>query len=154
MLGIPMDIRLATGCRSLMIRGQIWVLYFLWQLTAPSLQLSYPFGFVTSVSSCLCPDSRFSSFSLHLKLIFPRDPFLTSFSNLHCFWAAHPNKELPNILKCSNIVCTVIPNFSPEQQVSIFNCLQVVAVWLTHKSLKLNYVPNSWISLLHCFCKW
>lgn len=104
-----MDIRLAAGCRSLMIREQIWVLYS-WPL--PPCNSLTPSVFVTSVSSCLCPISRSSSFSLLLKLIFPRDPFLSSFSNLHCLWAAHPNKELPNILKCSNIICTVIPNFS------------------------------------------
>lgn len=39
-------------------------------------------------------------------------------------------------------ICNFSADFSPEQQIYLFNCLQVIAACLTHKSLRRNYVQN------------
>lgn len=130
------------------------------QLTSLSLQLSsYPFGFDGTNLSWSFYISSTSSFSLLLKLIFPRDPFWACFFTIYYLWATYPSKRLPNMLTCSNMydgpkICNFSLDFSPKQQIYISHCLQDVATWLTHKCLKFSMSQTEFIMLLLCLCAW
>lgn len=142
------------------VRGEIWVLSSLQQLTSSSLQFSSShFGF--DGTNLFWSFSYLLHFLPSLEVGIPQDLFWACFL-LYTISGPHiqvKDFQIPLHLTCPNIyhdpqICNFSLDFSPRQQSYISSCLQDVATWLAHKYLKHSMSPTELIMLLLCLCAW